>query len=225
MQALDRATRNTIASHYSHRGHRLHARWKLANDPAYAATADLLRHSALPLLDIGCGIGLLGQYLQAIGAGSHYIGMDRDAGKIESARAAARHGGFERTMQLSCTDIATLPPIHGHVALLDVLHYLPVERQLPLLQAAAMHLAPNGVLVIRNVLREPNWRFHATRLEEFFLCASGWIPGGAQHYPTVDELRVPLEAAGLEVRVTSLHGHTPYNSYLIVARPRRRGDS
>lgn len=225
MQVLDRATRNAIASHYSHPGHRLHARWKLANDPAYAATADLLRHSTLPLLDIGCGIGLLGQYLHAVDAPAYYIGVDHDAGKIESARAAARHGGFEQAMQLSCTDIATLPSVHGHVALLDVLHYLPVERQLPLLQAATTHLASSGMLVIRNVLCEPNWRFHATRLEEFFLYASGWIPGGAQHYPTVDELRRPLEAASLEVRITSLRGHTPYNSYLIVARPRRRGDS
>lgn len=221
MQVLDRATRNAIASHYSHRSHRLHARWKLANDPAYAATADLLRPCALPLLDIGCGIGLLGQYLHAVGALAHYVGVDHDAHKIESAQEATRHGGFEQTMQLSCTDIATLPPIHGHVALIDVLHYLPADRQLPLLQAATTHLAPHGVLVIRNVLCEPNWRFHATRLEEFFLYASGWISGGAQHYPTIDELRMPLEAAGLEVRITTLYGHTPYNSYLIVARQHR----
>jgi 2-polyprenyl-3-methyl-5-hydroxy-6-metoxy-1,4-benzoquinol methylase len=219
MQLLDRATRNIIASHYSHRGHRLHARWKLANDPAYATAADLLGHSSLPLLDIGCGIGLLGQYLHAAGALSHYIGVDHDPRKIQAALTAARHGQFEQRMQLHCADVATLPPISGHVALLDVLHYLPADRQLALLQTATTHLAPNGVLVIRNVLREPNWRFHATRLEEFFLQASGWIPGGAQHYPTADELRTPLENAGLLVDITSLRGRTPYNSYLILARP------
>jgi len=68
------------------------------------------------------------------------------------------------------------------------------------------------------VLREANWRFHATRVEEFFLRASGWIPGGAQHYPSADEVRAPLEQEGLEVRIEPLRGRTPFNSYLVVAR-------
>ena len=57
-----------------------------------------------------------------------------------------------------------------------------------------------------------------TRLEEFFLHASGWIRGGPQHYPTPDETCAPLRAAGLQVRMEPLRGRTPFNSYLIVAR-------
>ncbi|CAM5596585.1 SAM-dependent methyltransferase OS=Rhodanobacter lindaniclasticus OX=75310 GN=B1991_08870 PE=4 SV=1 [Rhodanobacter lindaniclasticus] len=111
--------------------------------------------------------------------------------------------------------------MQGHVALLDVLHYLPAARQPVLLRDAARHLSPQGWLILRNVLREANWRFHATRVEEFFLRASGWIPGGAQHYPSADEVRAPLEQAGLEVRIEPLRGRTPFNSYLVVARHRR----
>ncbi|HUH31116.1 MAG TPA: class I SAM-dependent methyltransferase [Rhodanobacter sp.] len=221
MQSIDRAARKAIAAHYARPGHRLHARWKLANDPVYAATASLLGDSPLPLLDIGCGIGLLGQYLHAAGARVSYTGVDHDARKIAAGQAAARHAGLEPSLRLHCADAATLPPPHGHVALLDVLHYLPAERQRALLATATCHLAAGGLLVIRNVLRESNWRFHATRLEEFFLGVSGWIPGGVQHYPRARELRVPLENAGLEVRMTPLRGRTPFNSYLIVARPRR----
>ncbi len=232
LPALERATRHatpplghvkskTIATHYSQRAHQWHVRWKLANDPVYAATADLLGESSLPLLDIGCGIGLLGQYLRAAGARVSYTGVDHDAHKIAAALAAARHAGLEHSLHLHCADAAMLPPTHGHVALLDVLHYMSAERQRVLLETSTRHLAPGGLLVIRNVLRESSWRFHATRLEEFFLCASGWIPCGVQHYPSADELRVPLENAGLEVRITPLRGHTPYNSYLIVARPLR----
>lgn len=218
MQPLDAAARKSIAAHYARPGHRLHTRWKLANDPAYAATASLLGDSTLPLLDIGCGIGLLGQYLVASGARVVYSGVDHDGRKIDAAQAAARHAGLEHSARLHCADAATLPPIRGHVALLDVLHYLPKERQRALLEVATQHLAPGGLLLIRNVLREANWRFHATRLEEFFLDASGWIPGGAQHYPSADELRAPLERAGLKVRIAPLRGHTPFNSYLLVAR-------
>ena len=220
MQALDRSTRKLIADRYDRRAQRLHAHWKLAYDPVYAATAELIGNSTLPLLDIGCGIGLLGHYLDAVGPLPAYLGLDHDAHKIAAARVAARHGGLDAKMQLLSADVATLPPLCGHVALLDVLHYLPAERQSPLLQAAAAHLATTGVLVIRNVLREPSWRFHATRVEEFFLRVSGWIPIGAQHYPDADEIRTPLEAAGLTVQISPLRGNTPYNSYLIVARPR-----
>lgn len=216
--ALDRAQRNRIARRYAHRGHRWHARWKLACDPAYAAVDDLLSGPPLPLLDIGCGIGLLGQYLQAGHARTPYIGVDHDPRKIAAAREAAAAMGLGRDIDLRCADAATLPPVHGHVALLDVLHYLSAPQQQALLQVAIAHLAPDGTLVIRNVLREPNWRFHATRVEEFFLRVSGWIPGGAQHYPLAGELCAPLRQAGLDVQVRSLRGRTPYNSYLLVAR-------
>lgn len=216
--ALDRAQRNGIAHHYAHRGHQWYARWKLACDPAYDAVDHLLRGSSLPLLDIGCGIGLLGQYLQATGGRLPYIGVDHDPRKITAASEAAAAAGLGEQMDLRCADAVTLPPVHGHVTLLDVLHYLTATKQQALLQVAIAHLAPAGTLVIRNVLREPNWRFHATRVEEFFLRVSGWIPGGAQHYPDAEELCAPLRRAGLDVQVSSLRGRTPYNSYLLVAR-------
>jgi 2-polyprenyl-3-methyl-5-hydroxy-6-metoxy-1,4-benzoquinol methylase len=216
--ALDRAQRNGIAHHYAHRGHQWYARWKLACDPAYDAVDHLLRGSSLPLLDIGCGIALLGQYLQAAGMRAPYLGVDHDPRKITAAREAAAAAGLGDRMDLRCADAVTLPPVHGHVALLDILHYLSAAQQQALLPVAIAHLAPEGTLVIRNVLREPNWRFHATRVEEFFLRVSGWIPGGAQHYPDAEELCAPLRQAGLDVQVSSLRGRTPYNSYLLVAR-------
>jgi 2-polyprenyl-3-methyl-5-hydroxy-6-metoxy-1,4-benzoquinol methylase len=215
---MDRHT-HRIVSLYDNHLQRCYIRSKLASDPVYAATTALIAGSPLPLLDIGCGIGLLGQYLHAQGHRQPYLGLDHDPRKIAAGRIAGRRAGLDAVMSLRHADVDELPPMQGHVALLDVLHYLPAERQPALLQAAIRHLAPQGCLIIRNVLREPNWRFHATRIEEFFLRVSGWIPGGAQHYPTADELRAPLENAGLDVRIEPLRGYTPFNSYLIVARP------
>ncbi|TPG10613.1 methyltransferase [Rhodanobacter glycinis] len=218
---MDRTTREMIARRYDGRLQRCHVRWKLRVDPAYAATAAAIAGTPLPLLDIGCGLGLLGQYLNAMGHVQPYVGIDHDHRKIVAAQSAAHRGGLDAVVNLQHAGADELPAMHGHVAMLDVLHYLSAERQRSLLQAATGHLAPDGCLVIRSVLREPNWRFHATRVEEFFLRVSGWIPGGAQHYPTAAELRRPLEDAGLDVCIESLRGRTPYNSYLIVARAHR----
>jgi 2-polyprenyl-3-methyl-5-hydroxy-6-metoxy-1,4-benzoquinol methylase len=218
---MDRRNRQRIAHLYDNHLQRGYVRGKLAGDPVYAATATLVAGTTLPLLDIGCGIGLLGLYLHALGHAQPYLGVDHDARKIAAGQQAVQRAGLDALMNLRHADVAELPPMHGHVALLDVLHYLPAARQSPLLQEAARHLASDGCLIIRNVLREPNWRFHATRVEEFFLRTSGWIPGGAQHYPSADELRTPLQDAGLHVHIEPLHGRTPFNSYLIVARPHR----
>lgn len=217
---MDRRNHEHIAQRYDGAIQRGYVRGKLASDPVYAATAALLEGSDLPLLDIGCGIGLLGQYLNTQGRTRRYVGLDHDPRKIAAGRLAAQRAALDDLIELEHADAAQLPPVQGDVALLDVLHYLPAPRQTELLRDAVRHLAADGCLIIRNVLREPNWRFHATRIEEFFLRISGWIPGGAQHYPSAGELRVPLEQAGLDVRIEPLRGRTPFNSYLIVARRR-----
>ena len=215
---MDRLSRQRIADYYDGAFQRGYVRGKLASDPVYAATADALGDSTLPLIDIGCGIGLLGLYLYTRGALPRYVGLDHDERKIRAGQAAARRAGLEQAMQLLIADASALPQLRGHVALLDMLHYLPRDAQAALLDACLPRVAPGGVLVIRSVLRDGSWRFQATRAEEVWLRVSGRIRGGAQHYPSAQELRVPLEAAGLAVTLAPLFGRTPFNSYLLVAR-------
>ncbi|WP_426663454.1 class I SAM-dependent methyltransferase [Rhodanobacter aciditrophus] len=214
---LDRVARRAIARRYAGRFYRGYAQGKLAGDPVYAAVAGMLAAAPpRPLLDIGCGLGLLGQYLHECGLLHGYLGVDFHDRRVAAGRAAGAR--LSPPLELRCGDAAQLPAFQGHVALLDMLHYLPAPRQAALLHEAATRLAPDGLLLIRNVLREANWRFHATRAEEWFLRVSGQMRVGAQHYPDANEIRAPLAALGLTVTVQPLYGHTPFNSYLIVAR-------
>ncbi len=217
---MDRLSRQRIADYYDGHIQRGYVRGKLASDPVYAAAAEAIDGTDLPLLDIGCGIGLLGLYLHTRGALPRYVGLDHDERKIADGQTAVRRAGLEHVMDLRTADASSLPDMHGHVALLDMLHYLPLEAQTALLEAAVGRLGPGGTLVIRSVLRDDSWRFQATRVEEVWLRVSGRIRGGAQHYPSEAELRAPLEAAGLAVTVGPLFGRTPFNSYLLVARRR-----
>ncbi|WP_243041578.1 class I SAM-dependent methyltransferase [Dyella sedimenti] len=205
-----------IAGSYDHWLQRRYVQGKLAADPAYAAVAELVAARPLPLLDIGCGMGLLGQYLHVRGVLRGYLGLDNDPRKIEAGQRALRHAGLERVLRLRLADGHAEHPLRGHVALLDVLHYLPRDCQQTLLANAIAHLAPGGRVIVRTMLRERSWRYQLTRVSEFFLRTSGWMRVGAQHYPSAEELRGPMEAAGLRVTLRPLHGRMPLDCYLIV---------
>lgn len=213
----DHRTRSLIASRFARRGDRCYVHGKLASDPVYAATEQAIRGRRLPMLDIGCGLGLLGHYLHECDALDGYLGVDLDGRKIVDGRAAAERAGLGEDIHLREADATVVQPLRGHVALLDVLHYLPRERQPELLAYAVDHLADDGVLVLRTVLSDGSWRFRATVWEERFIKAVGWIPGGAQHFPREAEIRDVLEPRGIAVAFRPLFGRTPYNSWLMIA--------
>lgn len=213
----ERAIARRIGARYRARWHRNYARNKLRFDPVFAATAGLLAGSGEAILDVGCGLGLLGQYLRERGFRGHYLGVDFDAAKIEAARGAADAAGHGLAFEHADASRG-LPRFSGHVALLDVLHYLDRDGQQALLRDLAARVAPGARLVLRNVLRAPGWRFRLTVIEERFLYASRWMRTPARHFPERAEIETPLREAGLVVEVKPLWGDTPFNSFLIVAR-------
>ena len=211
-----RALIRNIAARFTGRWYRGYVHGKLRSDPVYAAVATLLANNDRAVLDIGCGLGLLGFYLRATGFRGPYLGIDFDAPKIAEARRVADAGANDLAFEIGVA--GTLPEFSGNVVMLDVLHYLPAAGQQQLLREAALRTDAGGLLIMRNVLRAPSWRFHATRIEEYFLHAFRWMRSPPRHYPDRDEIAAPLAAAGLSVEVHPLWGKTPFNSYLIVAR-------
>lgn len=192
-----------------------YVRGKLASDPVYQAAAEVIRDRPAPVLDVGCGIGLLAHYLDSVNCQVDYLGIDLDASKIRIAQQAARHHAHMRFLHASCE---ALPAWQGHVVMLDVLHYLSADTQQKLLTAAAARIAPGATLIIRSVLRDSSWRFAATRVEEGFMRCVRWMRYRVQHYPDATELETPLRNAGLLIELRPLWARTPFNSYLIVVR-------
>ncbi len=224
LQASD-ATRTDaierITARYRRWRHRRYVPGKLKWDPLFGAIGPILAGSTRPLLDIGCGLGLLGQYLREIGVRAPYLGIDPDAAKIEAARAAAMTGSLD--IDFGSGDTASLPQFSGDVALIDVLHYLGADQQRQAIVDAAACVAPGGLLVIRSVLRDKSWRFRVTVAEERFAAALGWMRFATGHFPRREDIEAPLAALGFDVRVEPLWGGTPFNSYLILARRGRGG--
>ena len=204
-----------IARSFHNRWIQGYARGKLSTDPAFAAVVTEIGAHPAPVLDIGCGIGLLGHYLRATGVDSEYLGIDADARKIAAARAGA---GWRLRLDFEHASAEAMPRWRGHVVMLDMLHYLERERQQSLLAQAAGHVGPGGTLFVRNVLRDSTWRFQVTRAEEALLRCSRWIRVPTRHYPSAEDIHGVLAGSGLSVSIAPLWGRTPFNSYMIRGR-------
>ena len=226
IRPLDGATAARIArafapAHwYGNRWHYCYSRIKLRSDPLYPGVVQALRGSRAPLLDLGCGIGLLAHALRAGGVDLPYRGVDNDAGKIAQARRAAAVAGLGG-VDFQQLDLARALPAHrGSVAVLDVLQYLDDDAQARLLDAAIAMLAPGARLVLRSGLEDDSRRMRVTRGFDLVANRLGWMNAAPKRYPRADALRARLLAAGLEVDFTPLRGHTPFNNWrVVVTRP------
>lgn len=189
---------------------------KLRTDPLYPGVLQALRPTTAPVLDLGCGLGLLAHALRADGQALPFYGVDIDAAKIRRGREVAARTGLA-DVRFDVLDLgAGMPEHRGSVAILDVLQYLAPERQRELLDTVIAMLTPGARLVIRSGLADDSSRSRTTRITDRLANLAGWMQERAKCYPTADGLRSQLEGAGLRTTLRPLYGDTPFNNWLIV---------
>jgi len=205
MAAAERFSRDRFLHGY--------ARGKIAWDPAYPAMANHMRGSSRPLLDIGCGVGLLAAYLRECGCSQAILGIEPDVAKVALARECVAASYPEIEFRRGTAE--NLPAFSGDVVMLDVLHYMAPDVQRRILESLAETLGPGDRAFIRTTFRDGSLRYFATMVEEAIVRTSGWIRGGRCIFPTRDEVCRPFEERGCETRVVPMWGRTPFNSHLV----------
>lgn len=211
---------NRIADRFPRRWDRCYLRSKMKSDPLYAAVHDELADSDLPLLDLGCGLGVLAFYLRERGLAFPIRGLDYDRRKTEVANLVAAERN-DPASSFAFHDARNGLPDHlGNVTILDILQFFTPEQLDELLTLAAARVAPGGRLVIRSGLKDDSTRFKVTVVGDLFARATFWMKSAPVHYPTAADFERILSPHG-EVRITPLWGPTPFNNHLIVmAKPR-----
>ena len=170
-----------VAAHFSQRWLRAYVGSKLRGDPVYPAAYELFSGSDEPILDVGCGVGLLAFYLRERGCRQPILGLDVDARKIRQGTQIARQR--YKDVDLRTQDVQeSLPDFSGTITLFDVLHYLPLARQTALLADLAQRVAPAGALVIRDCPRDNGPRFWMTWAAEKFAQAVSWNLNTPLHF-------------------------------------------
>ena len=198
-----------IASRYPTRFLRSYVKSKLARDPMYEAVLSHVCDSSEPLLDVGCGVGVLELFLRARGATMPIVALDADAKKIAVARRIVPDG-----VTFDVGNALALPPFRGTVIILDLLHYLTHdEQQAALLQAIDRS---SGLVIVRDAVRDRTMRYRMTVAEETLARAVGWLRVPRLNFPSVEQIVAPFHARGFEVSVAPMWGRTPLNNYLFV---------
>jgi SAM-dependent methyltransferase len=203
-----------LASLFDGRWLQGYVRWKVRTDPAYAAVLDSVRERNQPLLDLGCGIGLLAFYLREHGFTAPVIGVDFDQRKIDVARVAAQR---YRGIDFIAGD-ARDPLPHDHdVVILDILHYFDAASQQQILGNAARAVPAGGVVVIRQSIRDASWRHRLTLIVDALARTFRWMKAERLNFPTRDEVTGAF-ATDFDSEIRPMWGKTPFNTYLFLFR-------
>ena len=142
---------------------------RLEND--YQVYNSLIPRNGM-ITDIGCGYGFISYMLNLVSPQRQIIAIDYDEDKIEVARSCA----IKNTNTVFVhEDINEYSLTNSDVFLLnDVLHYMPVDLQIDIINRCIMKLNPSGMIIIRDADSDLKKEHKATRLTEFFSTKSGF---------------------------------------------------
>jgi len=198
-------------------------RGKLCHDPVYAY---LISNPAWiprtgPLLDLGCGRGILMTLLSEAGKLALIPSMEMPLCGIDLRPndAAAAKLALGREAEIAVADVraATLPACEA-VVLLDLLLYLTAEEQEVLLRRVADTLPGGGVLIMREADAGAGLRFRATRTAERLCALARGHFRQRYHYRSEAEWRSLLETLGFSVETVPMSEGTPFANVLFIAR-------
>lgn len=194
-----------------------YAKHKVRMDQLYRVALPLIPPGA-KLLDLGCGVGLLGMLLDVRGQGNETHGIEWDPPK---ARFAGKMAEGNALIRVVCGDLFTEPwPKCTVVAVLDVLHYLPPERQRVLLFRIGAHLPEGGRLLVRVMDAQAGGVAALTRLCEQLAVALGWNRAPRVHWRPLTEVRHDIREAGFEILPTSGEAERFFGNQLLVGEKR-----
>ena len=182
-------------------------RWRLCPFVQIAATVS----ASAKVMDIGCGRGMLANYLALTGPDRMVLGIDNQEQRIAAARATI---GERRNIRFLFQDALTLPDEEFNVVVIsDMLHHLPFPAQETLLARCYDLLRPRGELLLEEVGARPRWKYAA-----HFLIDRTLNLGRRQYFRKPEQWLIILSGLGFKVSVEPAHRHIPLPDYFFRCR-------
>jgi SAM-dependent methyltransferase len=209
------------------------ARGKLRADPVYRAILELgLLLGRARILDLGCGQGLLSAWLRA--AERCY-----DGGSWPRAWPPAPRASSTRGIELMARDVRRARSALGPasdvsqadireaafgavdaVVILDVLHYMPPQAQLEVLQRVRAALPVRGLLLLRVGDAGAGLRFRYGQCSDGLVMLLRGHALVTQHCRSVAQWRGVLRDCGFDSEAKPMSEGTPFANVLLIAHAR-----
>ncbi len=119
------------------------------------------------ILDLGCGYGFLCYMLHFLSDKRRITGVDYDEDKIATANHCYSKNENINFEYGDVTEYQIDKP-YDIIIISDVLHYLPSDQQLKVLNNAFKALNPGGAVIIREGNKDLTQKHRGTKLSEFF---------------------------------------------------------
>ena len=134
------------------------------------------------IVDVGCGYGFLPYMLMYKSKARQILGVDFDEEKIEVADNCV-HKTSNMSFKVGDVSQFDFPHADGFI-ISDVLHYLPEQQQIKVIQHCISKLNINGVIVIRDADKDFATRQKGTWYTEFMSTNLGFnkTSGGQLHF-------------------------------------------
>lgn len=187
--------------------------------PKLLSVMDLLLTDEGRILDVGCGFGLFAAYFGQTHPRRRIVGVDPDARRIGIAqRVSARVGTQEHRFLVGDVRDAAIEREGPFEAayVLDVMHHLPKDDQLRVLERLRDVLVPGGMLLVKDITTEPAFGLLFTEALDRLMV--GWRePLAYRHHHEWGQM---LGDLGFKVRMVRVPDVLPY-PHVVIAATRR----
>lgn len=169
------------------------------------------------ILDLGCGDGLLANYLAITRSKSLIIGIENNLIRIKEARR-----GFKNTKFLKGNMLKNNFPSADVILLVHVLHHLPsYETQIELIKNCKINLKKNGSLIIVEIDRSPLLKFILTWFVDvviFPIIFEKKLFNFNIFYRSKDKWKLCLKQLGFKTKIIQAHQNKPFSHVLFCCK-------
>lgn len=164
------------------------------------------------IVDLGCGHGVLANYLALRSPNRRVIGFDLSEHRI----AVAQSIGLPNA-EFHCRDLFATEPVPCRVMIVaDVLHHLEsLEAGEALLARCCERLPEDGLLIVKEIARRPLWKYLATQPADFLFYS------GKVYFRSAAQFDALFDRLGLETTFVPLHRWRPMSHIMYLCRKRR----
>jgi 2-polyprenyl-3-methyl-5-hydroxy-6-metoxy-1,4-benzoquinol methylase len=164
------------------------------------------------VLEVGCGFGLFSLYFASTRPDLTLHGFDIDEGRVRTAEVVRQRLGLTNvSFEVGDARTASLPAGLDAFYMLDIVHHIPHDSAVALIEACHRQLRPGGVLIIKDVDTRPRYKMAFTWLLDVVM-TKGERPG----YWSRAELLGVLRDAGFDVVSYAMVDLLPYPHQLYV---------